>query len=323
MESRHTHGDPSAALHREARAWLVQLTSGQATAADAEAFRQWCERSPAHARAFAEARALWDSLGPAARSVADRQRRGQVRSYRGDHGIRMTRRVFLGGAVAASAAFVIGHSPVSPWANAAPDYRTAKGEQRRVELANGVAVEMNTQTSINVLAGGLGIELVSGEAVVTTGRKLSQPFVVKAEGGSVLAAAESECNVRCTGEGVQVTCLDGLTELSCAGRVATVKPSQQVDYDERGIGVAMAVNPDIAMSWRRRVLIFDNQPLSDVIDDINRYRPGKIILTDAALAARKVHARFSLDQMADVTSLIRDAYGARVTELPGGIVLLS
>lgn len=86
--------------------------------------------------------------------------------------------------------------------------------------------------------------------------------------------------------------------------------------------MAVAVNPEVAMAWRHRLLIFDDEPLSAVIDDINRYRPGKIILTNRDLAARKVHARFSLDQMADIATLIHDAYGADITTLPGGVILL-
>jgi ferric-dicitrate binding protein FerR (iron transport regulator) len=306
-------GDRRAALRREAQAWLLHLTSGQATTADAEAFRRWHGISDEHALAFSETRVLWENLGPAAKAVSARRQRGP----------RMTRRAFLGGAVAASAAFVLLRSPIGPWSGTTPDYRTATGEQRRIELAGNVVVHMNTQTAIKVQSGGAGIELIAGEAFVRTDARLPAPFVVTAEGGRVLACAASECNVRCIGTGVQVTCLDGMTELTYEGRHATVKPSQQVGYDDRGVGAALAVNPAVAMAWRDRVLIFDGQPLSDVIEDINRYRPGKIILADGALAARKVHARFSLDQMADVTNLIRDAYGARVTELPGGIVVLS
>jgi ferric-dicitrate binding protein FerR (iron transport regulator) len=70
-------------------------------------------------------------------------------------------------------------------------------------------------------------------------------------------------------------------------------------------------------------LIYDNQPLADVVTDINRYRPGRIVITDHALGERRVHARFTLDQMADVATLIEDAYGAHATHLPGGWVLLS
>jgi transmembrane sensor len=324
MLTANPHGDRGAVLRREAQAWLLHLTSGQATAADAEAFRQWCSESEEHARAFAETRVLWENLGPAARAVAEHQRRGNARSPAANgRGRRMTRRAFLGGAVAASAAYLLVRSPMNLWPGVAPDYQTGTGQQRRIELRKGVVVHMNTQTAINVQPGGAGIELVTGEAFVRTDTRLVSPFVVSAEGGKVMASAASQCNVRCVGDGVQVTCLEGFTSLAYDGTQTTVKPSQQIGYDDRGVGVPVAVNPDIEMAWRRRVLIFDGQPLSEVVADINRYRPGKIILTDNTLAARKVHARFSLDQMADVTSLIRDAYGAHVTELPGGIVLLS
>ncbi|MEZ1573953.1 hypothetical protein QVM45_24525, partial [Pseudomonas aeruginosa] len=67
---------------------------------------------------------------------------------------------------------------------------------------------------------------------------------------------------------------------------------------------------------------FNDVPLATVIDEINRYRPGMLLLLDKALGRRRVQARFSLDQLADVATLIRDAYGIEVTRLPGGVVLL-
>jgi len=45
-------------LHSEARDWLVLLTSGRATVADARALREWCAQSAEHARAFEEAKRL-------------------------------------------------------------------------------------------------------------------------------------------------------------------------------------------------------------------------------------------------------------------------
>jgi ferric-dicitrate binding protein FerR (iron transport regulator) len=324
MQTTNAQGDPRTVLRREAQGWLWQLTSGQMTAADAEAFRRWCSLSEAHVRAFADARVLWDNLGPATRAAAmDAQRQGLRPPASGSR--LMTRRAFLGGAVAASAAGLLLRSPLSPWPalSGRADYRTGTGEQRRVALARGLVVQMNTQTAIKVHRGGAGMELLAGEALVQADPRLAEAFVITADGGRVLAAAASECNVRRVGAGVQVTCLSGRTDIAYEGNRITVKPSQQIGYGEAGVSPAIGVNLDIAMAWRHRVLIFDGQPLADVIADINRYRPGKIIITDDTLAARKVHARFSLDQMADVTTMIHDAYGAHVTELPGGIVLLS
>lgn len=56
---------PDSRLHGEARDWLVLLTSGQATVADAKALRQWCAQSPEHAQAFEQAKRLWQQLTPA------------------------------------------------------------------------------------------------------------------------------------------------------------------------------------------------------------------------------------------------------------------
>lgn len=319
-------GEREASLRREAQAWLVRLTSGQVTSGDAEAFRAWCGRSPAHARAFAEARVLWDSLEPAVRRA--RQREPAATSTAARHR-RMTRRAFLGGAVAASAALVTARSPFGlwpTWSDMAADYRTGTGQQRQLSVAPGVTVELNTQTAVNLRKEGrgvVGMELLSGEAQVMTDNRLIQPFVVFVAGSRVLAQAATQCNVRCTGPEASVICINGRTELICDGASTRVRPAEQIRFDQQGIGAASRVDPEVALSWRRRVLTFNNEPLSDVVAEINRYRPGELIITNSALGARRVQARLPLNEIDTVVALIHDSYGARVTRLPGGIVLLS
>ena len=51
-------------------------------------------------------------------------------------------------------------------------------------------------------------------------------------------------------------------------------------------------------------------PLAQVVDEINRYRAGRILLMGDRLAGSRVQARFPLDQLADAALLIRDVYGA-------------
>lgn len=312
---------------REARAWLLHLTSGEATREDGEAFRRWCSQSRMHAEAFARTRRLWEQLGPA---IAER-RAGTAREDRTAprHGVRMSRRRFLATAITASvAAVVVGRygldTIVSP--AGASTLRTAVGEQRRVEVAPGVVVEMNTATDIRVIGSGrdvTGMRLRSGEAVVHIGPRHEAAFTVEVADATLASAPGGAFAVRCDDSAASVTCLDGQAVLSHAATKTLVKASQQVDFGADGVSAAMAVNPDDALAWRRRVLIYDNRPLADVVADINRYRPGRIVITDRALGERRVHARFTLDQMADVATLIQDAYGAHATHLPGGWVLLS
>ncbi len=312
---------------RQARAWLVHLTSGTATREDGEAFRRWCSASEQHAEAFARTRRMWEDLGPAIALRNDRADRSARVAPR--HGVRMSRRMFLATAVSASvAAVLVGRygADLGVKATDSSRLRTVVGEQRSVEVVPGVTVEMNTATDIGLHGKGnaiTGMRLRSGEAVVRIAASRTSPFVVDLEDAKLPSRPGSSFAVRCIDREAAVTCLDGNTVLSIGSVKAQVKPAQQVTFDDNGMADPIAVNPDTALAWRQRVLIYDNQPLDAVVADINRYRPGRIVITDRALGDRRVHARFTLDQMADVASLIEDAYGAHATHLPGGWVLLS
>jgi transmembrane sensor len=322
------------ALHREAQHWLLRLTSGTATTHDAHAFEHWCGQSRAHVEAFADIRRLWENLGPAAHAwLANEQARAVAESSRAVTPTRMqprmSRRAFLGAAVAASAALAVLHPPLQLWpslSDMAADYRTATGEQREVDLGQGLVVQMNTQTAMNLhkSAGRVtGIDLLTGEIQVKAAVAANGPIRVFAGGGRIDVAATGKCNVRCDASGVRVTGLDGVTALRYQGQTAVLKTAQRTEYGNGHVGQVMPADVEVTMAWRRRVLIFDGQPLAEVVQEINRYRPGRIILANEGLAVRKVQARFSLNQLADVAALIQDAYGAKVTPLPGGIVILS
>ncbi|MDC8757970.1 FecR family protein [Janthinobacterium fluminis] len=310
------------AIERQAQAWVVRLDSGQATEDDARAFRRWCAHSRAHASAFGRARAVWTAMAPAARAVAQRERRAEAAAS-----AKPGRRAFLGGAVAASLAYLVARPPLQLWPSAAEwaaDYRTGTGEQREVALADGVLVQMNTQTRLDVGArrdGRAALELLAGEAEFQAGLRGATGVRVAAGGGAVTAAS-ARFNIRHTGAAVCVTCLAGRLRVARAGDDAELGAGQQLSYGPDGFGMTLAADAAAVSAWRQRVLVFRQATLAEVVAEVNRYRPGKLILRRDALAGHRVQARVSLDRLDDVIGLIRDAYGAAVTRLPGGIVLL-
>ncbi|MDZ4301236.1 MAG: DUF4880 domain-containing protein [Pseudomonas sp.] len=294
---------PDSRLHGEARDWLVLLTSGQATVADAKALRQWCAQSPEHAQAFELAKRLWQQLTPALTEAQAPRHFG--------------RRAFLGGALAASAALVMVHISVpGGFAGLSADYHTAVGEQRRVDLREGISLELNTQTRISRRE--QGIELLEGEVEV----QVAQPLTVQA-GAGWLSASQARFNVRNTDHSVCVTCIEGWLAVEVQGRSVRLDSGRQLTYDAAGLGPVVTVDTEAVIAWREQVLVFNNATLDTVIDEINRYRPGMLVLLNRELGKRRVQARFSLEQLPGVALLIRDAYGAKCTELPGGVVLLS
>ncbi|MCK6190590.1 FecR domain-containing protein [Pseudomonas sp. EYE_354] len=292
-------------LHDEARDWLVLLTSGRATVADAKALKAWCAQSPEHAQAFEQAKRLWQHLGAAAEQ-----------SERPRH---FGRRAFLGGAIAASAAVVMVSVGVpGGFAGLTADYRTEVGEQRQVLLSDGVSLELNTQTRISRV--GQGIELLEGEVEVLA--HVAQPLKVQAAEGWV-SAAQARFNVRHTDSTVCVTCIEGSLSVDVAGHTVSLGTGRQLSYGAAGVSAVTSVDTQAVVAWREQVLVFNNATLATVVDEINRYRPGMLVLLNKELGQRRVQARFSLRQLAGVALLIRDAYGAKCTELPGGVVLLS
>ncbi|WP_458130326.1 FecR family protein [Pseudomonas sp. Z2-11] len=300
---------PEARLAGEARDWLILLTSGRATVADARALRQWCGQSAEHAQAFEQAKTLWHGLRPAAEAA---------------HGPRhFGRRALLGGALAASVGFLLIRATVPGGVSGlAADYVTEVGEQRRVELGDGVSLELNTQTRLSRLTlaeGGQGLELLAGEVEVSGG---TATINVQA-GAGWISAARARFNLRYIDQSVCATCLEGVVQVQVQGREFRLEPGMQLTYDTRQVGSPQAADISAAVAWREQVLVFNDATLASVIDEINRYRPGMLLLLNRELGLRKVQARFRLDQLAGVALLIRDAYGAKCTELPGGVVVLS
>lgn len=323
--------DPESLLQRQAQAWWVRLHSGRATRADADAFREWATHSTAHAQAWREVMRTWSALDPLLAEEAVRQasRAGAFSWFGVSAALHSPgRRAFLGGAVAASVAagVMVVDPPLGLWPSVgelAADYRTATGEQRQVALAQGVSVRMNTQTLINRIGAGSnprGIALVAGEAeIVANG---ASDFLVETGGGRLLARA-ARFNIRHTGPQVCVTCLDGRVTVSVNGEQRSLEAGRQVTYDKTGLQQVVRADEASVSTWRTGVLSFDRMPLSEVIDEINRYRPGKVFLRNDELGRTLVRMQLNLRSIDNAPVMIRELYGARVRSLPGGIVVLS
>jgi len=203
------------------------------------------------------------------------------------------------------------------------DYATGTGEQREVALDGGVLVQMNTQTRLDAAPlqdGTAALELLAGEAEFQAGLRGPARLRVQAGDGSV-SAASARFNIRLFGQEVCVTCLAGRLRVVQNGNDAELAAGEQLRYRPAHFGITRAVRAGEVSAWRQRLLVFKQSTLAEVVEEVNRYRPGKLILNGDALKHTRVQASFSLDRLDDVIALIQDAYGARVTRLPGGIVL--
>ena len=313
----------AARLREQAVAWLALLSSGEARQSDGEALKRWCREDPAHAAAYAKAARTWTMLQPVATHAAqaDAMPAGPM----------LARRAFLGGAIAASVtggAYVAVRPPLGLWpslAELAADVRTTTGEQRRIDLAEGVAVELNTRSSLSLrdaAEGGRHIELISGEAIVAAGAAARNACVVTAGQGRILAI-DTKVDIRHDHGGrVRIVCLDGRVDVEHQAQTLLLKAGQQVAYGPSGIGLVEVADPLVVSAWQRGRLIFRREPLAQVIAEVNRYRSGRIVLTDDKLGQRLIDASFQLSRLDNVIVYIEQAFDARIRRLPGSIVLV-
>lgn len=314
----------SEALAREAAEWLIRMTSGEARQDDLHAFRAWRSQSPLHASAFAKRAGLWRSLGASLAAVEGAE---AVRPPHRLERSRIGRRGFLCGGLAVSAAAVavaVVRPPLGLWlsvTDVTADYRTATGEQRQLAVADGVSVEMNTGTALNLpVADGGRVDLLSGEAVVSVSRNRS--VTVTASNGTVMTS-DAVFNVRCLDDGARVTCIDGAVDVTHRGRTVRVGSRQEARYDGHGMTIAAVSDPGTVATWRQGTLIFRDQPVSEVVAEVNRYRRGRIVVINSSLASRRVTARLRLDKLDDLVVQLHDAFGTEAHMLPGEIVLLT
>jgi transmembrane sensor len=307
-------------LQRQALDRIILITSGAATDRDVAALKEWRARSPAHAAAFDRMMDLRRGLRRAGAEIAAETGPAQISSHL--HARIVPRRFFIGAAATAAlgAGFAV-RPPLGLWPSIIEpdaDYRTGSGEQRRVELSDRVTVSMNVRTRLRRT--GDGIELLAGEAVIDV-HPSAAPYAVGAASGRIVATAAS-FNVRRDGQAVCVACVDGTLRIERGDSVATMSGGRQASYDDHGLGQPVPVDPDSVAAWRKGLLVFHDETLVAVVDEINRYRPGHIFLADAGARERRVNGVFHLDRLDGVIDQIRQL-GVSVTSLPGGIVILS
>lgn len=318
-------------LDDEACEWVERFTQGRGSRADVAALKRWMARSPAHAEAFDRIGRTWMSLERVGQTLAAK---GSV-SRRSPHQARTAvlgpsgigRRAFIGGALAASAAGAVVMAARPPlglwpsWSELTADFRTNPGEQRQIMLDHQVAIDLNTRSSLAMLSAGTEAQLIAGEAMISSPPQMTRPFTLLAGDGRIIATS-ARFNVRIDGQAVCVTCVAGGVRVEQRTLTVPLSAGQQVNYSSPGMGQPVIVDPASVTAWQDGIVVFEATPIAKVIEEVNRYRPGRIILANSALGRRLFDARLRIENIGNVVRQIELAFGARATELPGGIVLL-
>ncbi|WP_165828942.1 FecR family protein [Caulobacter radicis] len=294
--------------------------------ADAAEHAVWLAAGPGRTEAAAEADYILSLIGAA--TAPEVNTTFQPRRRRGASAVAAPRRRTwkIPAAVAACLVLALGTGvALETLAPADPNRLVAQiGEVRRQVLADGSAVTLNTGAVLDVRYGpeGRRVRLVKGEAFFDVVHDPSRPFVVESRAGSARVLGTA-FDVRLAGDKARVSVLRGAVRVEPAsGQGAAVLRAGQGAWLDGAAPKALALEDPAAVdAWRRGRLVVYHRPLSEVVDEIGRYKRGKVFVRGQALAARPVSGVFDVarpDAAIDALAVSLDLRTARL----GGFVLL-
>ncbi|HEY4292553.1 FecR family protein [Luteibacter sp.] len=288
---------------------------------------EWLEADPRHADAFERASALAETA--AGMDAASRRefvdRFAPVRSAR-----RGSPRFALG--IAAGVALVVLGAGIflalRPGAAGTPQqYTSERAGHRDIDLPDGSSIELGGATSVTAHYGRdeRTIDLEAGEAFFRVAHAL-RPFIVNA-GPLRIRDLGTAFNVRRTGDRVIVAVTEGrvrVSPMAAQGDAATVElgAGREVSFDPETQAMRILdVDPATATAWRGHRLEFVNEPLSSVVENVNRYSTRPIRLADPSLGRMTFTGTVQVDTIDSWVAALPRVFPVRVDTYPDRLEL--
>ncbi|MCW5799639.1 MAG: Protein FecR, ferric citrate sensor [Nitrospira sp.] len=325
--------DPEAHVIKEASEWFARLRATDVTPREQDAFTQWKAQHPTHEEAYDALCRLWAKLeepshaafraerpiaSPSGHSPPTERNPSASRILGGKRSLVFAAVIAL---LTTVAALWIPHA-LHRWKS---DVSTEAGEQRHLNLADGSTVLLNTQSAlaIGTWRDRREVTLLKGEAAFSVTPDPEKPFIVAAGPGTVQVVG-TKFSIRKHPDRVTVTVSEGTVTIhaTVSADPVRVQAGQEVSYDTQGIGPIRNADFMKALAWQRGQLVFTMEPLSGVIDELNRYHSGAMILANPALRPRVVSGVFATNDPLRVLDAITQTLHVRSLSIAGRVVLL-
>ncbi|CAI8894235.1 transmembrane sensor [Pseudomonas sp. IT-P12] len=281
----------------EAARWFVRLREPAVAIEEHLDFERWLNEHPQHRDEFQLLQGLW--------SAADLLPAARLQALCEAPPARSPRRPLVRYAVAASVlAVALGlglFSGLNQSATYSAEYSTALGERRHVALPDGSVIDLNSRSRLQVRfeKDHRRIELTEGEALFNVAHDSDRPFVVEAGSGKVTVTG-TRFDVRRDTHDTRVVVEQGTVKVQ--GREApddafvSLTAGLGTRIDARGnVAPAYTVNAAQLTAWRSGKLVFDNASLSEVVEEVSRYRDRPLTVSNDKVGHLRLTSVFKSD----------------------------
>jgi len=227
------------------------------------------------------------------------------------------------GKIAAAVAFLV-VSGFLLWnrfsANQSLDYSTAYGEIREFVLEDGSKVTLNSNSHLTLTSGWntrpVREVALEGEAffevVKTTDKK---GFEVSTNADVRISVLGTKFNVNTRHEQVRVYLQSGKVKVNSTVGDATLNPGDFVVY--KNGDSALKVDRNVAestqlLSWKEQVFIFNDTPLSEVIDELEDNYGFEVSLQNKVLAEKRITAKIPRKDVGVLLSVLSETLDIKI-----------
>lgn len=325
-------------LNSQAISWVVKLDGQRLSAEEFSLFRDWHDRSDAHAAAFKNAATTWGNLDILS-EVPLLHPANETRPWWKNISIN-TLKPQLSFAIALILIITLSFSYVNMVPeNRTPEiYTTAVGHHKTVSLVDGSTLLLNTGSQVEVLFSDQRrtVKLIKGEAHFDVAHDTTRPFEVHA-GTNIVRAVGTAFTVELKPELVEVTVTEGKVQLATVTEknnsggknnetplaMVTSGQSAQIDHEIKTI---MSIGKDEIsrrLAWQNGALIFNGEPLDEVIQEVSRYTTAKIVISDPEIRHLKIGGYYKTNETDAMLQALETSFGISVKRVDPDLIYLS
>lgn len=166
-------------------------------------------------------------------------------------------------------------------------------ETREVTLSDGSRLTLAPRSAINVSIDGAQREvtLVRGEVFFDVVHDAQKPFEVRSD-DAVIRVLGTAFDVARAENGLAVEVRDGTVGVNKQYRLTA---GQRLWIDRQsGVGTQSSVAPTEVAGWINGTQFFENASVAQVVEQLDRYQRGWIVIKDPALANKRVTGLYDM-----------------------------
>ena len=310
-------------------------------------FRQWLALDIEHQKEFKRIASMWDGLDHYLSHLLTKAPGGIVGtdSDPSPHSPYSNPRLAIAACVLAIVTvgtFLLTQAPFLNQYN--ETHTTLVGEIRQIALPDGSDLQLNTNTEaeVNYQDNARLVHLVSGEAHFDVAHEPDKPFIVYAGDIAVKAIGTAfSVYINEEDQSVEVIVSEGTVELSALEKPTSSdkqltqrKGKKTLGQFSKGQRTLLAETIKAMekkseqeltkeLSWRNGMLIFDKQPLEEVVREISRYTDTEITVLDDSIRNMEIGGYFPAGQTDILLSTLEESFNIEVNRVNDSLIQLS